>query len=61
LAELVAYLELAHAEGVNGALSEGWKAVVDESVQEPIRWVACDGQGEPVERQARLPRVIFSR
>ena len=61
LAELVAYLELAHAEGPNGALSEGWKAVVDESVQEPIRWVACDGQGELVERQARLPRVIFSR
>lgn len=61
LAELVAYLELAHAEGVNDALSEGWKAVVDESVQEPIRWVACDERGEPMERQARLPRVIFSR
>lgn len=61
LAELVAYLELAHKDAASGALGESWKAVVDESVQEPIRWVACDGQGEPVERQAQLPRVIFSR
>jgi Protein of unknown function (DUF3375) len=59
LAELVAYLELAHAGDGNGAL-DGLRAVVDEAVQDPIRWQARDAQGEPVERLARLPRVIFT-
>ena len=60
LAELVAYLELAHA-GDTGAAAEGLRAVVDESVQEPIRWQASDAVGEVVTRQARVPRVIFTR
>jgi flagellar motility protein MotE (MotC chaperone) len=60
LAELVAYLELAHAGDGNGAL-DGLHAVVDEAVEEPIRWQARDALGEPVTREARLPRVIFTR
>lgn len=60
LAELVAYLELAHAgEGSNGL--EGLRALVDETVQEPIRWQARNAAGEAVTREARLPRVIFTR
>lgn len=60
LAELVAYLELAHAGDVSGAL-DGLRAVVDEAVEEPVRWLAGNAQGEPVMREARLPRVIFTR
>lgn len=60
LAELVAYLEVAHG-GVGIEVLDGLRAVVDESVQEPIRWQARDADGEPVERLARLPRVIFTR
>ncbi|MDF1481641.1 DUF3375 domain-containing protein [Extensimonas sp. H3M7-6] len=60
LAELVAYLELAHAGAGSEAL-EGLHAVVDEAVIEPIRWQARGADGAPVLRQARLPRVIFAR
>ncbi len=60
LAELVAYLELAHA-GAGSDAVEGLHAVVDEAVMEPIRWQARDANGAPVLRQARLPRVIFAR
>lgn len=60
LAELVAYLELAHAEDVGG-IANGLRAVVDETVEESIHWRAEDSRGEPVERCARLPRVIFTR
>jgi hypothetical protein len=59
LAELVAYLELAHAGDAGGAL-DGLRAVVDEAVVEPVRWQARDAAGEPVTREARLPRVIFT-
>ncbi|MDZ4126845.1 MAG: DUF3375 domain-containing protein [Hydrogenophaga sp.] len=64
LAELEAYLELAH-DGVvvgGGAGSvDGLRAVVDETVEEPIRWMASNPMGERVIREARLPRVIFTR
>lgn len=60
LAELVAYLELAHA-GVGGDGLEGLRALVDEAVQEPIRWQAKSAAGEAIVREARLPRVIFTR
>jgi len=60
LAELVAYLELAHA-GDGTGVRDGLRAVVDESVEEAIRWTASDARGDPVERLARLPRVIFTR
>ncbi len=60
LAELVAYLELAHA-GVGTEVGDGLRAVVDETVVEPIRWQAHAVDGTPVERLARLPRVIFTR
>lgn len=60
LAELVAYLELAHA-GDGSELSDGVRAIVDESVQEPIRWQASNAAGHTVMRQAHLPRVIFTR
>ena len=52
LAELVSYLQLG---------SETFKAVVDEASMELIAWTAHDRRGEPVNRQARLPRVIFVR
>lgn len=60
LAELVAYLELAHAGSVGGPC-DGPRALVDETLEEPIRWQARNPGGEPVIREARLPRVIFSR
>ncbi|MGE0383240.1 MAG: DUF3375 domain-containing protein [Gammaproteobacteria bacterium] len=60
LAELVAWLELAHA-GDAGAMADGLRAVVDEAAQETIRWQAQDAAGLPVMRAARLPRVIFTR
>ncbi len=60
LAELVAYLELAHAGDGSDAL-DGLRALVDEAVQEPIRWRASNSAGETVTREARLPRVIFTR
>jgi hypothetical protein len=60
LAELVAYLELAHA-GEGAEALDGLRAIVDEAVQEPIRWQARNAAGEDVTRVARLPRVIFSR
>ena len=60
LAELVAYLELAHAGDGSEAL-DGLHAVVDETVEEPVRWQASSAAGEAVTREARLPRVIFTR
>lgn len=60
LAELVAYLELAHAGDGSDAL-DGLRALVDEAVEEPIRWQANNAVGEAVTREARLPRVIFTR
>ncbi len=60
LAELVAYLELAHAGSDSDAL-DGLRAVVDEAVEEPIRWQASNAAGHRVTREARLPRVIFTR
>lgn len=60
LAELVAYLELAHAGADSDAVA-GLRALVDEAVEEPIRWQASDAAGEAVTREARLPRVIFTR
>jgi Protein of unknown function (DUF3375) len=60
LAELVAYLELAHA-GEQGDTLAGLRALVDESIQEPIRWQAKSEDGHWLTRQARLPRVIFTR
>jgi hypothetical protein len=60
LAELVAYLELAHA-GDGDDMSDGFRALVDEAVIEPIRWQGRNAAGEAVTREARLPRVIFTR
>ncbi|MCX7693321.1 DUF3375 domain-containing protein [Tepidimonas taiwanensis] len=60
LAELVAYLELAHAGAGEGTLAD-FRALVDEEVIEPIRWQACSPAGETVVREARVPRVIFTR
>lgn len=60
LAELVAYLELAHADAGSDVL-DSLRALVDEAVIEPIRWQASNPAGQAVTRQARLPRVIFTR
>lgn len=57
LAELVAYLELAHA----GPQGDGPHAVIDDRVEESIGWQAEGADGEPIERRARLPRVIYRR
>jgi hypothetical protein len=57
----VAYLELAHRASDGSIAAEGLRAVVDEAVVEPVRWQALDGHGEPVIREARLPRLIFAR
>ena len=64
LAELVAYLELAHAGGDGSDALDalgGLRALVDEAVIEPIRWQGSNPAGETVTREARLPRVIFTR
>jgi hypothetical protein len=61
LAELVAYLEIAHRTDHDGSLADAFRAVVDEAVVEPVRWESCNAQGEPLVREARLPRVIFTR
>jgi hypothetical protein len=37
------------------------RALVDEAVIEPIRWQAGNAVGDAVTREARLPRVIFTR
>lgn len=58
LAELVAWLELAHA-GSHGL--DRLKVTVDEEVHDTIEWTARDAQGWAVQRRARLPRVIFAR
>ncbi len=60
LAELVAYLELAHGEDGSAAI-DGLRALVDEAVEEPVRWQARSAAGDAVTREARLPRVIFTR
>ena len=52
LAELVAYLHLG---------SETFTTVVDDSQNEPIVWTATSSDGPPVQKQARLARVIFVR
>lgn len=60
LAELVAYLELAHgADAARGI--DGLHAVVDESVHEMVHWQTRDADGRQVERTARLPRLVFTR
>jgi len=48
LAELVAYLSLA---------AESGRAVIDDTVEDRVAWLARSGQ----RKSARLPRVIFSR
>jgi hypothetical protein len=52
LAELVAYLQLG---------SDQFKAVIDEATPEVICWLAQSADQPPIERRARLPRVIFVR
>ena len=52
LAELVGYLELA---------GETFRTTVDETVSEPVFWHGIRADGEPIRRQARVPRVIFVR
>jgi len=51
LAELIAWLELAHASSANG-----YKVTLDETVEDSITW-----QVQNVQRTVRMPRVIFLR
>ena len=60
LAEVVAYLELAH-DGDRGEAVDGVRALIDDTVQETIQWQGVDPAGEVILREARLPRVIFAR
>ncbi len=61
LAELVAYLDLAHRADAPSGTDQACRALADESVEEPVRWRGRDAAGEPVERIAHLPRIIFTR
>ncbi len=59
LAELVAYLELAHDEqGTSGGA--GMRAVVNEEITESVRWQAYGDGGVTITREAKIPRVIFT-
>ncbi|MFA5664679.1 DUF3375 domain-containing protein [Castellaniella sp.] len=58
LAELVAWLELAHGHPTR---TEGLRATIDESTQDTIEWVTQDAAGSDILRRARMPRVIFTR
>lgn len=58
LAELVAYLELAHGAGEAGQ-PFAIRATIDEAVEEAIAWQALAADGTPVTRRARLPRILF--
>ena len=60
LAELVAYLELAHA-GTGNLGADRVRALVDDAVEESIQWHGSDPAGESVLREAHMPRVIFTR
>ena len=52
LAEIVAYLELAHTS---------FTITVDESAEDVLEWSGTLDDGSPVRKTARLPRVIFVR
>ncbi len=57
LAELLAYLEMAHAGDADAA---GFRIVVDERFEEPVSWSATAADGTAVTRTARMPRLIFT-
>lgn len=59
LAELMAWLEIAHASAVSQ--NDVIRATVDETVKDRVTWPGRDAQGRPIQRQAVLPRVIFTR
>jgi hypothetical protein len=52
LAEIVAYLELAHAS---------FTTTVDESAEDVLEWSGTAEDGAAIRKSARLPRVIFVR
>jgi len=54
LAELLAWLELAHGAGADDV-----HATVDESVHDTMTWPVADTPG--LARCVRMPRVIFAR
>ncbi len=60
LAELLAYLEIAHGTET-GSAPDGLRVHVDEAVEESVHWQGRNADDDPVMRQARLPRVIFTR
>jgi flagellar motility protein MotE (MotC chaperone) len=60
LAELIAYLELAHADS-DGNDRDGLRAVIDEHVRDTVSWRAEDATGNPIMREAHLPRVVYTR
>jgi hypothetical protein len=57
LAELVAYLEMAG----EGGQPQRFNIVVDESIEDIIRWKDELAPNEFVTREARLPRIIYLR
>jgi hypothetical protein len=52
LAEIVAYLELAHTS---------FTITVDESTEDVLEWSSIKEDGSAIHKSARLPRVIFVR
>lgn len=74
LAELVAYLQLGSERVVAAGISDStnpdsakpeaghaFRAVVDESVSDPIAWESLTDKNVILRRQASLPRIIFVR
>jgi hypothetical protein len=59
LAELIAYLEIAHTHSKGH--DAGWRATIDDAAEEFIQWPVTDADGAFGTRTARLPRVIFAR
>ena len=52
LAELVAWLQLADTD---------FRSVVDDSISDTITWHAENNAGQMLQRQAKLPRIVFMR
>jgi hypothetical protein len=57
LSELIAYLSLATDKSAKLGATDGSQAVIDDRVQQTIRWI--DAQGSS--REATMPLVIFAR
>ena len=58
LAELIAYLRLGHSPD---SAHRSYATTLDESVTDSVHWLTTDSDGSPLQRTARLPRLLFVR